>query len=145
MYPAKLLQNDPPAWQKLTPVTWSGLWLCYCAQLKQLQLLSAILAQVPRCLGRDGTFDLEQEVQRRDGASQSIHPTGLTGGHCPTHLGPTPQPQVQHWFPKQEEAQLGSHSTYSLSQEGGPISTTPPTEGCCLYLWRIFPFSKFHS
>lgn len=29
MFPAKLLQNDPLAWQKLTPVTWSP--ICGCA------------------------------------------------------------------------------------------------------------------
>lgn len=84
-------------------------------------------------------FDLERQVQRRDGASQSIHPTGLTGGHSPTHRGPMPQPQVQDRFPKQEEAKLGSHSTYSLSQEGGPITIT---QRDAVFTWGGFSHSR---
>lgn len=47
-FPAKMLQNDPWAWQNLTPG----------AQVKQLKLLCTIHAPAPSCLEGAGLFDL---------------------------------------------------------------------------------------
>lgn len=104
MFPAKLLQNDPPAWQKVRPCDpVSCLWLCYCAQWKQRELPSAILAQVPRRLERDGVFDLLGQSQ----AVHSSHPASRwTQPHRPAPHASTPSPRLASeaegghaWFP----------------------------------------------
>lgn len=86
-----------------------------------LCVLEAASAQAPSCPSRAGLWDPGQEVQGREGASQSVHPIRLAGGHSPTALAPRFNPQSNTGFHSSRRASVAPAAPTAQAKNGGSI------------------------
>lgn len=144
MFPAKTLQNDPPAWQKLTLATRSPVcgWATVCS-LKQLKLLRVSLPKLQAA--RKGLACLIWGRRCR-GGSQSVCASRQASRWTQSHktwphastLSPTLVPAAaggQAWFPQPLQPKPRRWLCPPISGDGGMLFLT--MEG--------FPILQAHS